>query len=645
MSERMPRAGAGTEASGPLDLVVRGERVLVDGDFTPAEVGVRGGVIMQIAPHGTGLVASRTVELADDEVLIPGLVDTHVHVNEPGRTEWEGFASATRAAAAGGVTTIVDMPLNSIPPTTSAAALEVKRRAAEGQVFVDVGFWGGVVPGNLADLEPLIAEGVFGFKCFLVHSGVDEFPPVSAEEMEAAMSVLASADDSLLIVHAEDAALIDAAPHPHSREYADFLASRPREAEGAAVGAVIERAQRTGARAHILHLSSADALERIAAAKRHAVRLTVETCPHYLVLTADDVASGATEYKCCPPIREAGNREALWQGLESGVIDFIVSDHSPAPAALKHAGDGDFAEAWGGIASLQLGLPLVWTEARRRGIRLERVIEWMSAAPARRVGLTHKGRIAEGAAADLAVFAPDATFTVDAAALEHRHPITPYDGRELTGVVRAAYLAGVPVDRSKPRGRLLRRPAATATDAAAAAASAPDRTTGEAMSLDEFNHADRETAIAALRPCVDVTRWCEELADGRPYSSVDELVARAEVAASPFTAEEVEAALAHHPRIGERARGEHAEAAMSRAEQAGVDPSDAAIAAALADGNRAYEERFGRVFLIRAAGRSAAEILAALTERLTHTPAEEEPIVAEQLREIAVLRLKGRFAT
>jgi len=440
-----------------FDLVISGERVLVDGEFSPAEVGVRDGVIARIAPLGEGLVAARTVVLADDDVLIPGLVDTHVHVNEPGRTEWEGFASATRAAAAGGVTTIVDMPLNSIPPTTSVPALELKRRAAEGQAFVDVGFWGGVVPGNAGDLEPLVTEGVFGFKCFLVHSGVDEFPAVTADEMEAAMSVLAGADDSLLVVHAEDAALIDGAPHPHSPSYVDFLASRPREAEGVAVTAVIERAQRTGARAHVLHLSSADALDRIAAAKRHGVRLTVETCPHYLTLFAEEIPSGATAFKCCPPIREADNRDALWAGLESGVIDFVVSDHSPAPAELKAAAGGDFAEAWGGIASLQLGLPLVWTEARRRGIPLARVVEWMSGAPARRVGLTTKGRIAEGAAADLAVVAPDATFTVDAEALEHRHPITPYDGRELSGMVRAAYLAGALIDREVPTGRLLRR--------------------------------------------------------------------------------------------------------------------------------------------------------------------------------------------
>ena len=456
MSERMPRAAA-VAASEPLDLVVRGDQVLVGGEFSPHEVGVRDGVIERVVPLGSGLMAARVVELGDDEVLVPGLVDTHVHVNEPGRTEWEGFASATRAAAAGGVTTIVDMPLNSIPPTTTVDALAVKRAAAEGAVFVDVGFWGGVVPGNTGDLAPLVEAGVFGFKCFLVHSGVDEFPPVTVDELEAAMRVLADAGDSLLIVHAEDAALIDGAPHPHSSSYADFLASRPRAAEDAAIAAVIERAGRTGVRAHILHLSDADALDRIAAAKRRGVRLTVETCPHYLTLCAEEVPAGATAYKCCPPIREAGNRDALWRGLQEGVIDFIVSDHSPAPAALKFAGDGDFAQAWGGIASVQLGLPLVWTEARGRGISLARVVEWMSQAPARRVGLNAKGAIASGFAADLVVFAPDELFTVDAEALEHRHPISPYDGRELTGVVRSTLLAGEPVDRTAPRGRLLRR--------------------------------------------------------------------------------------------------------------------------------------------------------------------------------------------
>ncbi|MGW9632265.1 allantoinase AllB [Agromyces sp. NPDC055520] len=491
----MTRATDGGERVGTdgFDLVIRGERVLLGDGFEPAEVAVRDGVIARIAPLGTALgtalAGSAILQLADDEVLIPGLVDTHVHVDEPGRTEWEGFASATRAAAAGGVTTIVDMPLNSIPPTTSADALEVKRRAAAGQVFVDVGFWGGVVPGNLAELAPLDSAGVFGFKCFLLDSGVDEFSAVTADEMEAAMAELA-ATDSLLVVHAEDAHVIEAAPHPHSTRYADFLASRPREAEDTAIADVVERAARTGVRAHIVHLSSADSLGRIADARHAGVRLSVETCPHYLTLAAEEIPVGATAFKCCPPIREAANRDALWAGLEAGAIDFIVSDHSPAPAALKYAGHGDFALAWGGISSLQLGLPLVWTGARERGIPLERVVEWMSGAPARRVGLTGKGRIAEGAAADFAVFAPEQTFTVDAAALEHRHAVCPYDGRELTGVVRTTLLAGRRVDRDVARGRLLRRDGLLSRDGALRRASAPDSTPDSTpdSALDSARH-------------------------------------------------------------------------------------------------------------------------------------------------------------
>ncbi|MGX5696651.1 allantoinase AllB [Agromyces soli] len=453
--------GATAPGTAPaFDLVLRAERALLAGDdgspvSRSAEIGVQGGRIVSIAPLGAGLTGARVVELAADEVLLPGLVDTHVHVNEPGRTEWEGFASATRAAAAGGVTTIIDMPLNSIPPTVSVAALDEKRAVAAGQVFVDVGFWGGVIPGNLDELSPMVDAGVFGFKCFLLHSGVDEFPQVTADEMEAAMRVIAERG-SLLVVHAEDAHVIDDAPHKGGRDYADFLASRPHEAEDRAIADVIERARRTGARAHVLHLSSADSLAQIAEAKAAGTDLSVETCPHYLTLFAEGVPAGNTAFKCCPPIREDANRDALWQGLLDGVIDYIVSDHSPSTPEMKFKGDGDFELAWGGIASLQLGLPLIWTEARERGIPLERVVEWMSVKPARRAGLATKGRIAIGCAADFAVFAPEASFTVDASALEHRHPVTPYDGRELSGVVRTAYLAGAPIDRDLAQGRLLR---------------------------------------------------------------------------------------------------------------------------------------------------------------------------------------------
>ncbi|MBD8024344.1 allantoinase AllB [Microbacterium gallinarum] len=439
-----------------FDTVFRAARVLIDGAFQPADVGVRDGVVEHIGEIGTGRDAASLIALRDDEVLLPGLVDTHVHVNEPGRTEWEGFESATRAAAAGGVTTIVDMPLNSIPPTVSVDALAEKRSAAEGGVYVDVGFWGGVIPGNLAELRPLADAGVFGFKCFLTPSGVDEFPAVTPVEMGEAMTVVASLG-SLLIVHAEDAHTIETAPHRGGSEYADFLASRPGAAEDTAIADVIRFAEATGTAAHILHLSNAGSLGRIAQARRRGVDLTVETCPHYLTLTAEEIAGGATVCKCCPPIRDAANRDALWRGLADGAIDVIVSDHSPSTPDLKNAGDGDFEAAWGGIASLQLGLPLVWTEARRRGLGLGRVIDLMAAKPAARVGLVGKGRIAAGAAADFAVFAPDETFVVDARSLEHRHPICPYDGRELTGVVRAAYLAGARIDREVPRGRLLTR--------------------------------------------------------------------------------------------------------------------------------------------------------------------------------------------
>ncbi|MCQ9163814.1 allantoinase AllB [Arthrobacter sp. STN4] len=454
MSEATPSESTPSEKK-IFDLVIRGASVLTPAGPAAREVGVNAGVIAAVEPLGAGLTGRETIELASDETLLPGLVDSHVHINEPGRTDWEGFASATRAAAAGGVTTVVDMPLNSIPPTTTVPHLELKRRAATGQAFVDVGFWGGAIPGNTADLRPLHEEGVFGFKCFLIHSGVDEFPHLETEEMERDLAEIGTFD-SLLIVHAEDSRTIEEAPAVPGRHYADFLASRPRAAENTAIAHVIDAARRTGARAHILHLSSAEALPLIAAAKAEGLRITVETCPHYLTLQAEDVPDGATAYKCCPPIREAGNREQLWQGLEDGTIDCIVSDHSPSTLDLKDLDNGDFAVAWGGVSSLQLGLPLIWTEARKRGIPLEKVVGWMSSGPADLVGLAAKGRLAVGADADFAIFAPDEAQVVDVTRLKHKNPITPYDGASLTGVVRRTFLAGAEIDGTTPTGRLLR---------------------------------------------------------------------------------------------------------------------------------------------------------------------------------------------
>jgi allantoinase len=439
-----------------FDLVVRGQNVSCGDHFAPREVGVRNGRIVAIEPLGAGLVGREVVELAEDEHLLPGLVDTHVHINEPGRTEWEGFASATRAAAAGGVTTVLDMPLNSVPATVNVPALEYKRLFAQNNVFVDVGFWGGAIPGNKPHLRELHDDGVFGFKCFLLHSGVDEFPHLEADEMEEDLAEIKTFD-SLMIVHAEDSRAIDRAPHPEGDVYENFLRSRPRGAENLAIAEVIERTRWTGARSHILHLSSSDALPMIATAKADGLDITVETCPHYLTLLAEEVPNGATAFKCCPPVREVGNRELLWQGLIDGTIDFVVSDHSPSTLDLKDLDNGDFGVAWGGVSSLQLGLSLIWTEARRRGVSLGRVVEWMSTKPAQRAGLRSKGRLSLGYDADLVVFAPDDAFVVDAGKLHHKNPITPYQGKALSGKVRRTYLRGSAVDFRTPTGRLVRR--------------------------------------------------------------------------------------------------------------------------------------------------------------------------------------------
>ena len=441
------------------DLVVRGQRVITPAGERAGWVGVRDGKIAAVEVDGAEPPDGvRLVELADDEVLLPGLVDTHVHVNEPGRTDWEGFASATRAAAAGGVTTVVDMPLNSIPPTLDVRALLAKQACATLVVHVDTAFWGGAVPGNIADLGALHAAGVLGFKCFLVPSGVDEFPQIGGERLETAMEEIARLG-ALLVVHAEDEAALDAAPAASGRSYAGYLASRPTVSETKAVTRLVDLADRTGARTHVVHVSSGDAAELIGAARRRGIPITGETCPHYLTIAAEDVPDGATAYKCCPPIRDRAEQDRLWAALAEGALTSIVSDHSPCPPDLKALPSGDFGRAWGGIASVQLGLPVVWTAARARGLGLGTVVGWMATAPADLVGLRRKGRIAVGADADLVAFAPEETWTADAATLHHRHPMTPYAGRELTGAVRRTWLRGAEIDPATPRGRLLERPA------------------------------------------------------------------------------------------------------------------------------------------------------------------------------------------
>jgi allantoinase len=450
-----------------VDRVVRSKRVVLPDGVKPASVHVRRGVIARVDAWDA-VPGDTPLEDVGDRVVMPGLVDTHVHVNEPGRTAWEGFATATRAAAAGGVTTIVDMPLNASPPTTSRAAFEAKAAATEGKIAVDVALTGGVVPGNAAAIGELVAAGCVAFKCFLAPSGIDDFGHVGEDELRRAMPLLAEAG-APLFVHAELEGPIDAALRAQGNlsdaelvRYVHWLESRPKQAEDEAVALVVRHARRAGSRAHIVHLSSADAVAILRDARDAGAPVSAETCPHYLTFASEEVPDRATAFKCAPPIREAHNRERLWSALRDGVIAQVVTDHSPAPAELKCTASGDFMQAWGGIASLELGLAATWTGARARGFGLEDVARWMCETPARLVGLERKGAIAPGKDADLVVWDPEAERVVDPDALHQRHKTTPYARRALHGVVHATILRGNTVyaagaQAGSPSGRLLRR--------------------------------------------------------------------------------------------------------------------------------------------------------------------------------------------
>jgi allantoinase len=441
-------------------LVVRSHRIVLPEGERAAALHIDGGIIEHIEAFDGDHPTGARVFNVPDLVVSPGVVDTHVHINEPGRTDWEGFDTATRAAAAGGITTLIDMPLNSVPATTTPAALAVKVDAARGQCHVDVGFWGGVVPGNADQLEALIDAGVRGFKCFLVPSGVDDFPAVTEQDLRQALPILARRGVPLL-VHAEIATGAESQLQSHG-QYAVYLASRPVSMELDAVRLMIRLAEEFKTRVHIVHLSSAEGVAAIAAARAAWVPISAETCPHYLTFAAGDIPDGATAFKCAPPIREAAHRQALWDGLASGTLDLIATDHSPAPPALKPP--GDFSRAWGGIASMELSLPAVWTAyraavARRAGgadsapapgelradveSALVDLARWMSAAPAALAGLSEqKGRIAEGLDADLVVWDPDVEFRVESEGLQQRHKLTPYAGRSLFGMVVTTFVRG-----------------------------------------------------------------------------------------------------------------------------------------------------------------------------------------------------------
>jgi allantoinase len=441
------------------DLLLLGERVVTPEGVRPASVQIRDGKIERVGPIDEAPFGSPLIDCGDS-VLMPGIVDTHVHVNEPGRTEWEGFETATRAAAAGGVTTLVDMPLNSIPATTTREGLRAKLAAMDGKCQVDVGLWGGVVPGNAGEIAGLLAEGVLGFKAFLVPSGVEEFQHVEEADLRVAMREMAR-HGAVLLAHAELPGPIDAAQEAWNggspAEYACYLRSRPDAAEVEAVELLIRLCRETGCRVHIVHVASAEVLPLLTKAREEGLPITAETCPHYLTFAAEEIPDGGVAFKCAPPIRSRANRERLWEGLREGVLDLVATDHSPCLPEMKRIETGDFREAWGGISSLQIALPAVWTGARERGFTLADLAQWMCAAPARLAGLEgRKGAIAPGYDADLVIWDPEASFVVDAERLHHRHKLTPYAGRTLHGVVRRTLLRGETIDHNgAPNGRLL----------------------------------------------------------------------------------------------------------------------------------------------------------------------------------------------
>jgi allantoinase len=448
--------------------VLRSRRVVTPDGIRPATIHIHRGKIERVGAWEDIPEVSDGLLDCGDSVILPGLVDSHVHVNEPGRTEWEGFETATRAAAAGGITTLVDMPLNSIPATTTREAFQVKRAAAQGKTRVDVGFWGGVVPGNAGELAGLLEDGVLGFKAFLVPSGVDEFQHAGEADLREALPVLAR-HGSVLLAHAELPGPIEAAAEVWDgagpaglREYDRYLRSRPDAAEVEAVELLVRLCRETGCRIHIVHVASAEVLPALRQAREEGLPITAETCPHYLTFSAEEIPDGVVAFKCAPPIRSRENREQLWEALREGILDLVASDHSPCPPGMKKIEAGDFRDAWGGIASLQLALAAVWTGARERGFTIADLAEWMCAAPARLAGLEgRKGSIAPGYDADLVVWDPEASFAVEPQNLEHRHKLTPYAGRTLAGVVRRTLLRGETVyDGSfpvAPSGKLLRK--------------------------------------------------------------------------------------------------------------------------------------------------------------------------------------------
>lgn len=427
-----------------FDLAIKSNKVVTPKGIQPAIVLINNGIIADIVELSNSGIDCETIELGD-KILFPGVIDPHVHINEPGRTDWEGFDTATRSAIAGGITTLVDMPLNASPVTTTVSAFEEKLLSTKNKLHANCGFWGGVIPGNTNEIERLIKKGVLGFKAFLTHSGIDEYPNVIESDLRLAMPVIAKYNLPLL-VHCE---LVSDKREPANgdpRSYQNYLQSRPACWEDEAISLMIQLCQEYNCRVHIVHLSASSSINQIKKAKANGLKLTVETGQHYLYFNAEDIADGQTQYKCAPPIRERYNNELLWKALQEGIIDFVATDHSPAPPGLKQLQSGDFMKAWGGIASLQLALPVLWTIAKSNNASLNDLALWLCEKPALLAGLQNsKGKIAKGFDADLVVMDEEEKFLVTENIIQHKHKVTPYLNKELSGVVKQTYLAGVKV--------------------------------------------------------------------------------------------------------------------------------------------------------------------------------------------------------
>ncbi len=568
---------------------------------------------------------SRALDLGDLAIL-PGGIDPHVHLNEPGRGDWEGMVSGTRAAVAGGLTTLVDMPLNSDPVTTTLEALETKICTAEehrrrGELHCELLFHGGLVPGNLDQIEPLIDGGVVGLKAFLCDSGIDEFPAVGEAELRPAMKILARRGIPLL-AHGEIVSpLLTSESRPGEGDpnlYASWLASRPSRFEVEAIELLLRLMRETGCRVHLVHLATADALPMLRAARSEALPISIETCPHYLTFAAEEIPDGDPRFKCAPPIREAHHREALWQALREGTIDFVASDHSPAPPSMKQ---GSLLSAWGGISSLQISLPATWTGAHCRGFDLTDLAALVAARPARLLGLDHrKGALAPGFDADFIVFDPEAIFAVRADALHHRHPQTAYEGLRLRGRVMQTYCGGRLVGGSESTEKWLAW-----------------------IRLSEEKHRED------LSACCGAGRWIDVMLRQRPWKAPQEFYAAAENAGDALSREDWLEAFTHHPRIGDvealRERFGARSGSWSEGEQAGMAQVGESVLERLAEGNRLYEERFGFLFIVCASGKSASEMLALLEARLGNDPSQEWRVAAGEQRKITQLRLRKMLSS